>query len=69
MEHERWNAERLHDGWKYGNVKDISKKISPSLVPWDKLTEEVKRYDRDAVQKIPKNLVEIGLEIVKVAKN
>ena len=65
MEHGRWNVERLRDGWKYGIVKDVSRKISPYLLPWEKLSEEVKEYDRDAVRKIPKNLTEIGLEIFK----
>jgi len=65
MEHGRWNVERLRDGWRYGPAKDIEKKISPFLVPWEKLSEEIKEYDRDAVRKIPKNLAKIGLEIWK----
>lgn len=67
MEHGRWNVERLRDGWRYGKEKDVDKKISPYLLPWDKLSEEIKEYDRDPVRKIPKNLAEIGLEIVKVS--
>ena len=66
MEHGRWNIERLYDGWKFGAEKDVSRKISPYLLPWARLTEEVKEYDRVAVRNIPGNLAEIGLEIVKV---
>jgi len=65
MEHGRWNAERLLSGWRYGKEKDIVKKISPYLVPWDQLSEEIKDYDRNPVRNIPKNLVSIGIEMVK----
>lgn len=65
MEHGRWNVERLIDGWRYGKEKDLIKKISPYLLPWDQLTETVKGYDRDTVRKIPENLAKIGLELVK----
>ena len=37
MEHERWSQERIKDGWSYGTVKDTNKKITPYLVPYEKL--------------------------------
>ena len=54
MEHYRWNAERFMGGWKLGKVK--GELVSPYLVDWDELTEEIKQYDRDAVLRIPKIL-------------
>lgn len=63
MEHARWNAERLLSGWKLGNEKDVIKKISPYIVPWSELLDEVKEWDREAVRKIPEILAEVGLEI------
>ncbi|MBU1712413.1 MAG: hypothetical protein KKD47_04835 [Proteobacteria bacterium] len=63
MEHARWNVERFLDGWKWGEKKDVSKKISPYLVGWLKLPENVKEWDRDTVRKIPEFLAEVGLEV------
>jgi hypothetical protein len=54
MEHLRWNADRFMAGWKYDKIK--TDKTSPYLVEWEKLSEEIKQYDRDAVVRIPKIL-------------
>ena len=62
MEHARWNIERFLDGWKKGS-KDVQNKVSPYLVPWSELPEEIKKYDRDAVEKIPEVLAEMSLEV------
>lgn len=63
LEHARWNIERLLDGWKCGDKKDVEKKISPYLVAWDDLPEDVKEWDREAVVNIPAVLEEVGLEV------
>jgi hypothetical protein len=63
MEHARWNVERLLDGWKFGSEKDVIKKISPYLVPWSELTDEVKEWDRETVCKIPEFLAKVGMEV------
>jgi hypothetical protein len=42
MEHTRWNAERLREGWKIGKKKDVTNRISPYLVPWAELPEDVR---------------------------
>ena len=66
MEHERWVDERLKDGWVYGSQRDPDKKISPYLVPWSELTEEVNDWDRNPVRKIPERLESCGLDIYKL---
>jgi hypothetical protein len=66
MEHERWNTERLTDGWKLGKTKDVQRKISPYLVPWKDLLENVKEWDRETVRKIPELLAGVGLEARRV---
>jgi voltage-gated potassium channel Kch len=53
MEHARWNAERWLDGWTLGPARDHQRKISPYLVDWEQLPEEIKEYDRIAVRNIP----------------
>jgi len=63
MEHGRWNAERLLDGWTWGETKDSARKISPYLVSWPALPEEVKEWDRQTVRNIPAFLAKVGLEI------
>lgn len=63
IEHGRWNAERLLDGWTLGEKKDVKKKISPYLVPWKQLPEDVKEWDRQTIRGIPGFLAEVGLEI------
>jgi len=63
IEHGRWNVERLLDGWRYGETKDITRKTSPYLVSWDRLPESVKKWDRDAVRAIPALLAKMHLRI------
>lgn len=65
MEHGRWNAEYLSEGWKPGPVKDSIKKTNPYLVPWTMLTESTREWDRNTVRKLPALLAEIGYEIYK----
>ncbi|MBN1542912.1 hypothetical protein JW992_12265 [candidate division KSB1 bacterium] len=64
-EHARWIIERLASGWRYGAVKDVDNKISPYLVPWAKLPDDIKTYDIEAIQKYPKILDDAGYEILK----
>jgi tetratricopeptide (TPR) repeat protein len=66
MEHARWNVERLLDGWKWDEKRDVAKKTSPYLVGWANLPEDVKEWDRDTVRKIPEFLAKVGLEIRRV---
>ena len=64
MEHARWNVERLMDGWTFGE-KDADKKISPYIIPWNELTDEVKKWDTNTVNNIPEFLKSVGYEIVE----
>lgn len=67
MEHARWNAERLLDGWKWGERRDVTKKTSPYLVPWSELSDDVREWDRQTVRKIPEFLAKVGLEVCRQA--
>jgi len=62
-EHERWCKERIADGWVYGEKRDNEKKIHPSLVPWEQLSEEDKQKDVDVIKSIPILFDRIGLEL------
>jgi ppGpp synthetase/RelA/SpoT-type nucleotidyltranferase len=69
LEHARWNAERLLDGWKYGPVKDVLKKTSNCIVPWKELDAETRTYDYDPVANFPELLMSIGYEVVKIEQD
>jgi RyR domain. len=51
-EHERWVEERKASGWVYGEVKDVARKMSPYIAPWDDIPDEIKKYDEEAVVNI-----------------
>ncbi len=43
--HESWTAQKVADGWVYGDVKDAEKKTHPCLVPYDQLPPEQRVKD------------------------
>lgn len=69
MEHRRWMDERIVEGWTYGREKDAELKISPYLVPYDALSEEIKEYDRVAVRIIPKLLAHVDMKVVRLYRD
>ena len=44
-QHESWLAQKVADGWVYGEVKDEEKKTHPCCVPYEELPEEQKVKD------------------------
>ena len=61
--HEAWARERLSDGWRWGPHRDEAARLHPSLVPYDELPEEEKKYDRIAVGETLKALCSLGFRI------
>lgn len=43
--HNNWMAEKLDNGWKYGNVKDAEAKEHPCIVEYDQLPKEQQAKD------------------------
>lgn len=66
MEHERFVAERLGAGWVLGEKRDVDRKISPYLIPYSKLPEDIKDQDRNPVRNIPKLLEKAGFEVYRL---
>jgi ppGpp synthetase/RelA/SpoT-type nucleotidyltranferase len=64
LEHARWNAERLLDGWRFG-PKDVLNKVTPYLVGWNDLDDDIKTYDYDPIRNFPELLMTIGYEVVE----
>jgi hypothetical protein len=66
MEHSRWAAEQILAGWTQApGLKDVMRKTTPHLVPWDKLPPDLQQYDRDLVLLIPALLASDGKKICR----
>ena len=63
--HEVWAAGRIAEGWTYGEKRDDDKKHHPGLVPYEKLTESEKQYDRDTCMETLRLIIKLGYKISK----
>ena len=63
IEHEDWVRERIENGWVFGKNKDVEKKKTPYLVPYESLDETIKERDRDTIRNIPALVKMVGLAI------
>jgi voltage-gated potassium channel Kch len=64
LEHARWLSERRRGGWRFDPLrKDLDKKATPALVPWEQLTEDAKHISRESVRNLPHLLADIGFRI------
>lgn len=64
MEHERWCARHLLEGWRKGARDDVAR-THPCLIPWAELEEPYRDNDRAAVRQIPELLGLIGQRLVR----
>lgn len=51
-QHDAWMADKVADGWKYGEVKDAAAKTHPCIVPFEQLP-----YHQQAKDKLFKAIV------------
>lgn len=58
--HEVWAVGRISQGWQYGPHRDNEKKLHKDLVPYERLTEEDKQYDRDTSIEALKVITALG---------
>ena len=58
--HEIWAAERISQGWAYGEKRDDDKKETPCLVPYEELPESEKDYDRNTAVGVLKHILALG---------
>ncbi len=68
MEHNRWWDDRIKHGWKLG-PRELGKKTSPYLIPYDQLDERTKDYDRNFVRLYPKILAMVDLSVKRGSMN
>jgi len=64
--HENWAAKRKSEGWRYGLARDDQKLTHPDIVPFNKLPEEEKEYDRISSEETIKVLLKLGYKIEKM---
>ena len=64
-EHERWCEERERDGWTLGPHKSTEHKVTPYLVPYEELSEEVREYDREPVRTMASLLRSAGFALCR----
>ena len=63
--HETWAANRINEGWVYGEERDDLKKTTPCLVPYEELPEFEKDYDRATALSTLKLIIKLGYKISK----
>ncbi len=62
--HENWAKQRILDGWKPGNKRNDTTKEHPCLIPYNKLPESEKEYDRNTALEALKVILALGYRIV-----
>jgi hypothetical protein len=61
--HDIWARRRMDDGWRFGPQRDDLRKEHPSLVPYEKLDDTEKAYDRVMVCGVVRSLLALGYRI------
>ncbi len=62
--HEVWAQSRLLDGWRWGPQRNDERKEHPCLIPYEKLPESEKDYDRAIAIETIKTIVALGFRLV-----
>jgi voltage-gated potassium channel Kch len=60
-EHKRWMTDRIAAGWQpTTGPEDPTRRLHPSLVPWDALSDREQEKDREAIRELPDLLAIAG---------
>ena len=63
--HDIWAIERMQQGWTYGPERNDELKHNPCMVPYSKLPESEKEYDRQMAMQTIKLMKKLGYDLVK----
>lgn len=63
--HEVWAETRRNEGWTYGAVRDDATKQHPDMLPYNRLPESEKEYDRLMAMNTIKLLKKLGWKLSK----
>lgn len=61
--HDVWAAGRIEQGWTYGTERNDEVKTTPCLVPYSKLPDSEKEYDRNTALETLKLIIKLGYKI------
>jgi class 3 adenylate cyclase len=61
--HDVWAQQRMAEGWRYGPERSDRRKEHPSLVPYERLPESEKEYDRRTALETIKALLGMGYKL------
>ena len=64
--HDVWAVGRIAEGWTWGPERNDAKKENPCLVPYEKLPEGEKAYDRNTAIQTLKLILSLGYRIERV---
>lgn len=67
--HNTWASKRMQEGWTYAPTRNNQQKQTPMLVPYQKLPESEKDYDRNTVLETIRGIRYYGFEIRKVTES
>lgn len=63
--HEVWAKARCNEGWKYGRERNDELKEHPDMLPYNRLPDSEKEYDRQMAMNTIKLLMKLGWELKK----
>lgn len=66
--HDNWALKRFQEGWTYGPHRDDTLRKHPGLVPYERLSESEKEYDRAVATGTLKAVIALGYRIVAPEK-
>lgn len=61
--HDHWALLRIGEGWTWGPERNDARKETPNLVPYDRLPESEKEYDRKSAMEALKAIIALGYTI------
>lgn len=65
-EHERWLRRQRKTGWRYGDLRDDTLRLHPSIRPWDELPVEEREKDHLIVLELPRIVEAAGLGMARL---
>jgi uncharacterized membrane protein len=63
LEHERWVQERTAQGFELGPARHG--RTRPDLVPWERLSDDARAMNVQAVRRIPDMLARVGFQVLR----
>lgn len=61
--HDNWAKMRMDEGWQWGEERNDKKKLHPSLIPYEELSDSEKEYDRKTAMEAIKYIVATGCTV------